>query len=675
MYKVKFGGKNGQTVNLVESPDLVAIRTKGKQKLENVALSPESRELVNETTEVASFPEAGVTVRRVQPEPVEESTSSRGAGLSRRDVTRAALKQEENIRFAGRVLEDAQSGEVTLYTENFFVKFKDNVPEADCLNTLAQYHLAIKSTLAFAQNAYFVQAEEGTGLEVFRIAETMLREPQVEYCHPELVQERRFKAINPLQWHLARTTIGGQLIDAGINIEEAWRHTRGEGMTIAIIDDGIDTDHPEFAGRIIHPFNATDNTDDPRPKTPKENHGTACAGMACAIGLPGGASGTAPGALLMPMRLANGIGSVVEAMAFTWAADHGADVISCSWGPPDGHWWDTVDPMHKSQYAIPDHTRLALEYALTKGRGGKGCVVLFAAGNGNEDIGNDGYASHPGVIAVAACNDTGSRCVYSDYGEAVWVSFPSGDYEDTGHPVPLTKGLRTTDRVGEAGYISTGNYYDSFDGTSGACPGMAGVVALVLAINPMLTATGVKHILRHACTRLDEKHGKYDADGHSPYYGYGRIDAGKAVEIARLSLGAPWILEGFVRFSTLGNMVLPPDLWLSSGQPAKKVLGLRLKVNPGVQGLRVHYKVNVAGEGIFENKKEDEYVGTTNGRKRVLGFAVKLDGPAAKDYAVEYSARLKGEETPASAQDGAFCGSEGEDGKAVEAVRVAVRRK
>lgn len=275
MYKVKFGGKEGKTFNLVESPDMVAIRTKDNQDLESVHLSRGGRDLVEASTQVASFPEAGVTVRRVGSGELESTR----AATNLRDITRAALKQEENIRFAGRVLQDAETGQVMLYTENFFVKFKDGAPEADCKALLEKYQLTIKNTLPFAPNSYFVEASEGTGLKVFEIAEKLLEEKQVEYCHPELVQERRFKGIHPLQWHLAKTTIAGKTVDAHVNIENAWKTTRGKGVTIAVIDDGVDIDHPEFAGRVVHPFDTTGNSADPRPKEKDDNHGTACAGM------------------------------------------------------------------------------------------------------------------------------------------------------------------------------------------------------------------------------------------------------------------------------------------------------------------------------------------------------------------------------------------------------------
>ncbi len=531
MYKVKFGGKKGKTIQLVESPDLVAIRTEGNQKLEDIELTPRSRGLMKGNTEVVAFPEAGVTVHRMADDNAALGLESAASPTAHRDEARASLKKEKDICFAGRVLQDAKSGEVMLYTENFFVKFKDKVSEADCLALLKRFNLKVKSKLVFATNAYFAEAEAGTGLEVFAIAEEILKDKSVEYCHPELIQERRFKSPpHPLQWHLAKTKIKGKVVDNHVNIEKAWAITRGKGITIAVIDDGVDINHPEFSGRIVHPFDATENNEDPRPKGDDDSHGTSCAGMACAAGLENGASGTAPESNLMPIRLRSGLGSMSEANAFVWAADHGADVISCSWGPTDGDWWKADDPLHTHVVVLPDSTRLAMKYALSKGRNGLGCVILFAAGNGNEIVDNDGYCSFEGVISVAACNDSGKRSVYSDFGKAIWACFPSSDFEheDSKHPAPISEGLRTTDRLGKPGY-QEGDYTNSFGGTSGACPGMAGVVALILAANPTLSQKRVKQLVRRACFRIDEAGGKYDTKKHSIYYGYGRIDAEKAV--------------------------------------------------------------------------------------------------------------------------------------------------
>jgi len=386
---------------------------------------------------------------------------------------------------------------------------------------------------------------------VFDVANALHKRKDVEYCHPELIRQRKHKDIFPQQWHLKKTTVGGVMVEAHANVEAAHTVAQGAGVTIAIIDDGVDIDHVEFSGsgKVVAPRDATLQTDDPRPKDtfgtgPEDgdNHGTACAGVACANGTSG-ASGVAPRARLMPIRLASGLGSQREADAFAWAVEHGADVISCSWGPPDGRWFRPSDPAHNQVFPLPASTKLAIDHAVANGRGGKGCVILFAAGNGNEPVDNDGYASYSKVTAVAACNDRGKRSVYSDFGNAVWCAFPSNDFghEPFNQPEPLTPGIWTVDRHGGAGYNTggnndgdaAGNFTNSFGGTSSACPGAAGVAALVLSVNPNLKWNEVKEILRRACDKIDPQGGAYDASsGHSPKYGYGRLNARTAVELA-----------------------------------------------------------------------------------------------------------------------------------------------
>ena len=115
--------------------------------------------------------------------------------------------------------------------------------------------------------------------------------------------------------------------------------------------------------------------------------------------------------------------------------------------------------------------------------------------------------------------------------------FPSNDFEEKNlhQPAPLTKGIWTTDRVGYAGYKrkKMSDYNESFGGTSSACPGVAGVCALMLSANNNLTITDVKDILRLSADKIDTAKGDYDDNGHSLLYGYGRVNAAKAVELAK----------------------------------------------------------------------------------------------------------------------------------------------
>ena len=573
--QVQFGGRAGRTYALETNGDLVAIRTRDRGPVEEALLSAGARRLLDGLETVTRFPEAGVEVFHV-----------RDGSIATRDAVRATFTPEPAIRFAGRVLADpvfsprapvpavtpgaATLKEPVLYSENLFVKFAPTETTARARRVLAAHGLTVKRQIDYLPNAYFVEAVEGIGLAVFDVALDLLRNVRnVELCHPELLRPRQFRGAFPQQWHLKAARIGGVAINNHSSVAAAWRRTKGRGVTIAVIDTGIDIDHEEFrsAGKIVSPRDATEGTgdvDDPRPQSRgEEKHGTACAGVACANGSKG-ASGVAPAARLMPIRLMSGLGSQGEADAFAWATDHGADVISCSWGPSDGDWWDASDPAHRAFVPLPDNTRLAIEHALTNGRGGKGCVICWAAGNGNESVDNDGYASYPGVIAVGACNDSGVRSVYSDTGEALWCAFPSDDSDmaavdvspgpapvggvwDVDHPAPTTSGIWTTDWSGGPGYNRGGNtiagdrkghYTNSFGGTSSATPGVAGVAALVIALQPALRHEEVRDILKRACDRVDPVHGRYEpTTGHSPLYGYGRLNAAKAVALAAGAAG------------------------------------------------------------------------------------------------------------------------------------------
>lgn len=490
-------------------------------------LARRSREAMGALLPLFGFPSAGVGVY--------------GAPQGDSVELASLINEDPEVAFAGQGLRD-EFGAPVVYTENVFIKFADEVSQTHAEQVLTGSGLTVKRAAAYAGNGYFAAAPERTGRAVFDMASELLDREDVDLCHPEFVREINRRAAFPQQWHLGPAEIGGQTVDAHAHVAEAWSVTRGRGVTICVIDDGVDVDHEEFSTsrKIV----GAQSMSAPRGKDPRpadgDNHGTACAGVACARGKVG-ASGVAPAARLMPLRLVSGLGSQDEADAIVWAADHGADVISCSWGPVDGQWWNPHDPTHQQVVPLPDSTRLAIDYAVTKGRGGRGCVITWAAGNGAESVDNDGYASYDKVIAVAACNDTSTRSAYSDFGNAIWCSFPSNNGEPS-----LTPGIWTTDRTGHAGYNPgslsqgdlAGNYTDSFGGTSSACPGAAGVVALMLSANPALTPTDVKEIIRTTCDRIDERRREYNSHGHSKNYGYGRLNATKAVIAAAAQHGS-----------------------------------------------------------------------------------------------------------------------------------------
>jgi hypothetical protein len=200
----------------------------------------------------------------------------------------------------------------------------------------------------------------------------------------------------------------------------------------------------------------------------------------------------------------------------------------------------------------------------------------------------------------------------------------------------------------------------------------------MLAVNPALTPVDVKDIIRRSCTRIDEAEGEYDKTGHSIWYGYGRIDAGKAVENARTGTApaaGPSLFHGSALFSNKKSVELI-NTGMVQAKPVKKLLGLQIYLQKELSKDHwLRYKLNVPGEGILSNAKDGEYAGTTDGRRRVIGIAIELVGPKASHYSVEYAVRFKGIAEPVKAADGAWAGSAKKSGKTVEGIAIAILKK
>ena len=681
MFRCKYGGEKGKAIEFVESQDLVVVRTTTADSLITDNLSAESKNLTQQLIPIGAFPEANVTIFKC----VDKQSNN---AVKVRNAVRKSFKKENSVQFAGRVLKDRKSGEPVVYTENFFIKFYGETSEEACEAIIADCQLSIKEALGFAERAYFVNAANGTGTDIFKIADDLLQKQEVEFCHPEIVREKKYKAIHPMQWHLKATQINQNFIDQHINVEAAWQTTKGKGITIAVIDDGIDMNHEEFGdGKIVFPRDTVQNLDDANPKSMSDRHGTPCAGVACGNG-NFGASGVAPEAKLMPIR-AGGLGSIAESKAFQWAADNGADVISCSWGPRDGPWNDANHFLHHIPYILTDSSRLALEYAIEKGRDGKGCIITWAAGNGNESADLDGYASYPKVIAVAACNDTGKRSIYSDYGQAVWCCFPSNDFQNNWpvfHPKPLSPGIWTTDNMGIRGYNfgipnaentigdALGNYTATFGGTSSACPGVAGVIALMLAANGDLNWQEVKEIIKTSCDKIDGAMGNYDANGHSPFYGYGRINAEKAVQNA-LNAKNPvlnFAVSGFAKFNKVAEALLENGKPVVEIPDRSRLLGLQLNLQPFHPNINLEYKVIINRLGETDWIRSGNYAGTRDRRRKVIGFAIRLTGDLANNYNISYKAFHDNVAELSIGQNGILCGTTTNGGDSIEHIEIEI---
>jgi subtilisin-like proprotein convertase family protein len=529
---------NGAKVYLEEVEAEAAVRYREVNSVRRGLVSPAFGRSLQTFEYVAEIPDARLTILR-----------------STRQQTADDIKHEligfDEVTYVTPVYRRPQSGEKVVLTAKFICQFKPEVTRADIDAMNAKHRVQIESQESYAPNCYVLRLADDAAETVLDVANAYQESGKVIFSHPDIIAPRSFRAPDPLfpkQWHLKNTGQSGGSPGADIKVEGAWQVTEGRPeVIIAVIDDGMDMQHPDLAGdgKVVAPTDIRSGLADPAPRGEAENHGTAVCGVAAASRDGMGVTGVAPGCRLMPIRLDGG--PILEARAFSYAAENGAWVINCSWGPADGPWWDPNDPQHQQVAPLPDNVRAAIDFAVTQGRGGKGCVITWAAGNGNEPVSNDGYASYPKVIAVAASSHDDHKAAYSDFGPEIAVAAPSNHFTASGSAVG---GIWTTDRVGNAGYNegdatkgdAAGLYTNAFGGTSSAAPTVAGVAALVLSANPTLTAAEVKRLLEDTADRIDPAGGQWtitdDGRSHSPLYGYGRVNAEKAVAEAMKRPGA-----------------------------------------------------------------------------------------------------------------------------------------
>jgi len=244
----------------------------------------------------------------------------------------------------------------------------------------------------------------------------------------------------------------------------------------------------------------------------------ACAGIVAASHNNIGVRGVAPLVDLLSVNIFVGGESTQDiADGITWAKNQGADVLSNSWG-------------YTSCNVNYSNITNAINDANSNGRSGKGCLVIFASGNGYKSC-VDFPANVASAVAVGAFTNQGVRSSYSNYGSALDIMAPSNAVGSQ-----PGAGVRTTDRMGGAGYAG-GNYTTSFGGTSAACPVVAGVCALALGYNPDLTSSQLKDHLYN--TAID-----MGPTGDDNEYASGRVNAEGVLNAAGSGGGGPTCTDG-----------------------------------------------------------------------------------------------------------------------------------
>jgi type VII secretion-associated serine protease mycosin len=286
-----------------------------------------------------------------------------------------------------------------------------------------------------------------------------------------------------------------------MHTQQAWRTTKGQGITVAVLDTGVDDQHPDLAGNVLAGkdmvgFGAQ------RGDRAWARHGTAMAGIIAGhghgVGNGDGVLGIAPEAKILPVRVILEDGDSARTRArntrgnalaegIRWATDHGADVINLSLGDDS-----------KSAHPEPAEDA-AVQYALKKG-----AVVVASAGNGGEKGDHISYpAAYPGVIAATAVDQNGTHASFSTRRWYATVSAPGVD-------VVIAD---PDDR-----------YYEGW-GTSAASAFVSGAVALIKAAHPGLSPAQIKKLLEDTARNAP-------SGGRDDSRGYGFIDPAAAIKAA-----------------------------------------------------------------------------------------------------------------------------------------------
>ena len=337
-----------------------------------------------------------------------------------------------------------------------------------------------------------VELAAGTDEEAFLKA--LQQEPDVEFAElDELIPPAEMTPNDPSygsQWHLPM-----------IQTPAAWSTTSGTpNVTIAIIDTGVDPIHPDLQSKLVPGWNFYDNNAD---SSDVYGHGTAVAGSAAASSNNGlGVASVAWGCQIMPIRISDpsGFGSLsAMANALTWAADHGARVANISY-----------------QVTESSTVQSAAQYFQSKGG-----VVTIAAGN---DASFATASDNPYVLTVGATTSADALAAFSTRGNNLDIAAPGLNIQTT----------------------SRGSGYSSWSGTSFSAPIAAGVAALVISANPVLRGAQVQNVLKQSADDLG-------STGWDSSYGWGRLNAARAVDLAMRTVGSDDDIAPLVNITSLAD--------------------------------------------------------------------------------------------------------------------------
>uniref|UniRef100_A0A8D0BCW7 Neuroendocrine convertase 2 n=1 Tax=Salvator merianae TaxID=96440 RepID=A0A8D0BCW7_SALMN len=461
------------------------------------------------------------------------------------------------------LLRFASASERPSYTNHFFVEFHKG-GDADAKQLAAEYGFNGVRKLPFVEDGYhFFHTGLTKGRKRRSLHHQLLleKDPRVKKAVQQEGFGRRkrgYRDINEIdinmndplftkQWYLINTGQADGTPGLDLNVAEAWElGYTGKGVTIGIMDDGIDYLHPDLASNYNAEASYDFSSNDPYPY-PRytddwfNSHGTRCAGEVsaaannniCGVGVAYNSKVAGIRMLDQPFMT-----DIIEASSISHMPQV-IDIYSASWGPTDNG--KTVDgPRELTLQAMAD--------GVNKGRGGKGSIYVWASGDGGsyDDCNCDGYASSMWTISINSAINDGRTALYDESCSSTLAStFSNGRKRNP------EAGVATTDLYG--------NCTLRHSGTSAAAPEAAGVFALALEANLDLTWRDMQHltVLTSKRNQLHDEVHQWRRNGvgleFNHLFGYGVLDAGAMVKMAKDWKTVP------ERFHCVGGSVQEPQ--------------------------------------------------------------------------------------------------------------------